>query len=104
MFTASSMAFAIEALGMAWPGSASHPAMTRADPRAVPAAKRRDCEQAADAVVALLKARLHCRQIITKEALENAVAMRGDVASYALAWSVVVCIAESGQEAPTFST
>ena len=75
MFTASSMAFAIEALGMAWPGSASHPAMTRADPRSVPAAKRRDCEQAADAVVALLKMRLSARQIITKEALENAVAV-----------------------------
>ena len=46
MFTASSMAFAIEAMGMAWPGSASHPAMTRSDPRSIPAAKRRDCEQA----------------------------------------------------------
>ena len=41
MFTASSMAFAIEAMGMALPGSASHPAMTRADPRSVPEAKVR---------------------------------------------------------------
>jgi len=73
MFTASSMAFAIEAMGMAWPGSASHPAMTRSDPHSVPTAKRRDCEQAADALVSLLAARRTCRQIITKEALENAV-------------------------------
>lgn len=75
MFTASSMAFAIEAMGMAWPGSASHPAMTRSDPRSVPGAKRKDCEQAADAVVALLAARLSARQIITRHALENAVAV-----------------------------
>ena len=46
MFTASSMAFAVEAMGMAWPGRASHPALTRADPRSVPDAKRSDCEQA----------------------------------------------------------
>jgi len=36
---------------MAWPGSASHPAMTRDDPRSVPDAKRRDCEQVADTAV-----------------------------------------------------
>ena len=41
----------IEAMGMAWPGSASHPAMTRDDPRSVPDVKRRDCEQAAAAAV-----------------------------------------------------
>ena len=54
MFTASSMAFAVEAMGMAWPGSASHPAMTRSDPRGVNSVKRADCEQAAEAVVMLL--------------------------------------------------
>ena len=75
MFTASSMAFAVEAMGIALPGSASHPAMTRADPRAIPAAKVRDCEAAADAVVRLLHTKLTTRQIITKEALENAVAV-----------------------------
>eukprot|EP00928_Gymnodinium_smaydae_P040428 TRINITY_DN2741_c0_g2_i1.p1 TRINITY_DN2741_c0_g2~~TRINITY_DN2741_c0_g2_i1.p1 ORF type:complete len:593 (-),score=123.66 TRINITY_DN2741_c0_g2_i1:112-1890(-) len=75
MFTASSMAFSIEALGLALPGSASHPAMTRSDPRSVPAAKRRDCEEAAEAVVALLKRRTTARQIITRKAMENAVAV-----------------------------
>ena len=73
MFTASSMAFALEAMGMALPGSASHPAMTRDDARGITAAKRRDCADAADAVVHLLARRLRARQIITKESLENAV-------------------------------
>ena len=73
MFTASSMAFALEAMGMALPGSASHPAMTREDTRGIPADKVRDCEEAADAVVHLLATRLSARQIITKKALENAV-------------------------------
>lgn len=67
MFTASSMAFAIEAMGMAMPGSASHPAMTRSDPRGIPKDKLRDCEEAADAVVNLLEKKISCRQIITKE-------------------------------------
>lgn len=75
MFTACSMGFAIEAMGMALPGSASHTAMTRDDPRSVPAAKLKDCADAADAVVNLLKLKLHCRSIITKKAMENAVSV-----------------------------
>lgn len=75
MFTASSMAFAVEALGMAWPGSASHPAMTRSDTRGLTEKKRRDCEDAAEAVVNLLAKKLTCRQIVTKKSLENAVAV-----------------------------
>lgn len=73
MFTASSMAFAVEAMGMSWPGSASHPAMTRADPRSIPKDKRADCEQAVEAVINLLAKRIHCRDIITKKSIENAV-------------------------------
>jgi len=73
MFTASSMAFAVEAMGMSVPGSASHPAMTRSDPRGITVDKRRDCMDAVDAVVGLLAAKLTSRQIITKKAMENAV-------------------------------
>ena len=43
MFTACTMASAVEAMGMALPGTASHPAMTYQDTRAVPDQKREDC-------------------------------------------------------------
>jgi dihydroxy-acid dehydratase len=67
MFTANTMAAVAEALGMSLPGSASPPAV---DPR-------RD-ELAYDsgrAVVALLASGIRPRQIMTKQALENAIAV-----------------------------
>mmetsp|Transcript_87240 Transcript_87240/g.247340 ORF Transcript_87240/g.247340 Transcript_87240/m.247340 type:complete len:602 (-) Transcript_87240:87-1892(-) len=73
MFTACTMASAVEAMGMALPGTASHPAMTREDPRSVPAQKRADCLAAAQALFALLERGIHARQIITAKSLENAV-------------------------------
>lgn len=75
MFTASSMAFAVEAMGMALPGTASHPAMTRSETRKITEQKIKDCEACADAIVNLLDLKLRCRQIITKKAMENAVAV-----------------------------
>jgi dihydroxy-acid dehydratase len=67
MFTANTMASISEALGMALPGSASPPAV---DPR-------RD-DLAADsgrAVVGLLEQGIRPRQIMTREAFENAIAV-----------------------------
>jgi len=75
MFTACSMAAVVEALGMALPKTGSHPAMTRDDPRSVPAQKLEDCVAVTDAVFNLLEKQIKTRQIITKEALENAVAV-----------------------------
>lgn len=75
MFTACSMAFAVEAMGMSLPGSASHPAMTRSDTRSLTALKRKDCEDAADAIVNLLAEKIQARRIITKKSVENAVAV-----------------------------
>mmetsp|Transcript_143399 Transcript_143399/g.458401 ORF Transcript_143399/g.458401 Transcript_143399/m.458401 type:complete len:603 (-) Transcript_143399:222-2030(-) len=72
MFTACSMASAVEALGMALPGTASHPAMTRDDPRGIPEQKRADCAATVQALFALLGKKISTRQIITKESLENA--------------------------------
>eukprot|EP00418_Pyrodinium_bahamense_P073147 CAMPEP_0179081420 /NCGR_PEP_ID=MMETSP0796-20121207/36659_1 /TAXON_ID=73915 /ORGANISM="Pyrodinium bahamense, Strain pbaha01" /LENGTH=628 /DNA_ID=CAMNT_0020778807 /DNA_START=55 /DNA_END=1939 /DNA_ORIENTATION=- len=72
---ACSMAFAVEAMGMALPGTSSHPAMTRAEPRSVPDLKRKDCEAVVEAVFALLGLGLNCRKIITKQSMENAVAV-----------------------------
>jgi dihydroxy-acid dehydratase len=67
MFTANTMASVAEALGMSLPGGASAPAVDR----------RRDDEAYAAglAVVALAEAGIRPRQILTKEAFENAIAV-----------------------------
>ena len=67
MFTANTMASVAEALGMSLPGSASAPAVDR----------RRDdaAFRSGQAVVALLEAGIRPRQIMTKEAFENAIAV-----------------------------
>jgi len=67
MYTANTMASAIEALGLALPGSASAPAV---DPRREDLARR-----SGEAVLALLDADLRPRRIITRRALENAIAV-----------------------------
>jgi len=67
MFTANTMASVAEAIGMALPGSSSPPAP---DPR-------RDAfaYHSGEAVVRLLAAGIRPRQILTKEAFENAIAV-----------------------------
>ena len=65
MYTANTMAAAAEALGMALPGSAAPPAPDR----------RRDdiAVRSGEAAVALAKAGITARKIMTKEAFENAI-------------------------------
>jgi dihydroxy-acid dehydratase len=67
MFTANTMASVAEALGMALPSSASPPAVDR----------RRDdiAYDSGRAVVALLDQGIRTRQILTREAFENAIAL-----------------------------
>ncbi|MEW8971083.1 dihydroxy-acid dehydratase [Mesobacillus jeotgali] len=65
MYTANTMASAIEALGMSLPGSSSHPAETDE--------KREDCYKAGEVVYQMLEQDLRPRQILTKEAFENAI-------------------------------
>ncbi|MGH9138852.1 MAG: dihydroxy-acid dehydratase, partial [Acidimicrobiales bacterium] len=67
MFTANTMASVAEALGMSLPGSSSAPAVDR----------RRDdyAYESGRAVVGLLDAGIRPRQILTKEAFENAIAV-----------------------------
>jgi dihydroxy-acid dehydratase len=64
MYTANTMASAIEALGMSLPYSATIPAE---DP-----AKREECRQAGHAVLKLMEMDLKPRDIMTREAFENA--------------------------------
>jgi dihydroxy-acid dehydratase len=65
MYTANTMASAIEALGMSLPGSSSHPAETDE--------KREDCYKAGEVVYQMLEQDIRPRQILTKEAFENAI-------------------------------
>jgi dihydroxy-acid dehydratase len=67
MYTANTMACAAEALGMSLPGSASPPAVDR----------RRDkfARSSGEAVVGLLAAGITARDILTREAFENAIAV-----------------------------
>jgi len=67
MFTANTMSSAAEALGMALPGSASPPAV---DMRRADFARR-----SGTAVVELLAKGITARQVLTKEAFENAIAV-----------------------------
>jgi dihydroxy-acid dehydratase len=67
MYTANTMACAAEALGISLPGSASPPSVDR----------RRDrfARESGEAVVGLLAAGLTARDILTREAFENAIAV-----------------------------
>jgi dihydroxy-acid dehydratase len=65
MYTANTMASAIEALGLSLPNSSAQ--------EAVGAAKRDDCRRAGEAVVALVKAGITPSDILTKKAFENAI-------------------------------
>jgi dihydroxy-acid dehydratase len=67
MYTANTMASAAEALGMSLPGSAAPPAVDR----------RRDgfAHKSGEAVVAMLRQGITARQILTKEAFDNAIAV-----------------------------
>ncbi len=67
MFTANTMAAAVEALGLALPGSSAAPAP---DPR-----RDEFARASGEAVVGLLERGLTARAILTREALENAIAV-----------------------------
>lgn len=73
MYTANTMASVIEAIGMSVPGSASHPAADRAN--RISAQKRKDCAASAKALVGLLRRGIPAREIATREAFENGIAV-----------------------------
>ena len=65
MYTANTMASAIEAMGMSLPGSSSQTALSRA--------KLEDSRRAGQAVVALIRRGIRPRDIMTREAFLNAI-------------------------------
>jgi dihydroxy-acid dehydratase len=67
MYTANTMASAIEALGMSLPNSGAQTAIS--------AAKREDCRAAGRAVLNMIKRGITPRDIMTREAFENSIAL-----------------------------
>ncbi|UCF81372.1 MAG: dihydroxy-acid dehydratase [Acidobacteriota bacterium] len=67
MYTANTMASAIEALGMGLPGGASVPAEEEE--------KKGECFRAGEAVIRMLERKIFPNDIMTKEAFENAIAV-----------------------------
>ena len=65
MYTANTMASAIEALGLSLPGSSSQEAVSEA--------KRADCRRAGEVVVKLVKEGIRPRDILSRKAFENAI-------------------------------
>lgn len=65
MYTANTMASAMEAIGMSLPGSSSNPAESKE--------KAKDCENAGKAVYHLLEKGIYPKDIMTKKAFENAI-------------------------------
>ncbi|ENH96452.1 dihydroxy-acid dehydratase [Gracilibacillus halophilus YIM-C55.5] len=65
MYTANTMATAVEALGMSLPGSSSNPAESPS--------KADDCREAGEAAYRLLEQGIYPKDILTKEAFENAI-------------------------------
>jgi dihydroxy-acid dehydratase len=66
MYTANTMASAIEALGLSLPGSSAQ--------EAAGSDKRNDCVRAGEAVVRLVQAGIRPRDILTRKAFDNAIA------------------------------
>lgn len=67
MYTANTMASAIEAMGMSLPGSSSTPAIVDG--------KKQECTDAGAALINLLEKNIRPRDILTKDAFENAIVM-----------------------------
>ncbi|MBU3978948.1 dihydroxy-acid dehydratase [Patescibacteria group bacterium] len=73
MYTANTMASAIEALGMSLPGSSSHPAVDTQNN--IFSDKRQDCIDSVAALFSLMKKGIRARDIMTRAAFENAITL-----------------------------
>ena len=67
MYTANTMATAIESMGLTLPGSSSNPATSPA--------KMRECAKAADAIRVCMERNIKPRDLLTKRSFENAIVM-----------------------------
>ena len=92
MYTANTMASAIEGLGLSLPDSSAQEAVGRS--------KLEDCRLAGEAVLQLVKAGITPRDILTKKAFENAITLTVALAGSTNAVLHLLAIAhEAGREA-----
>ncbi len=87
MYTANTMASAIEAMGMSLPFSATNPAESEE--------KRAECLEAGQAIYRLLEADIKPREIMTREAFENALVVIGVLGGSTNAVLHMIAIARS---------
>jgi dihydroxy-acid dehydratase len=87
MYTANTMASAIEAMGMSLPGSSSNPAESKE--------KSVDTKAAGEAVVRLLEQDIYPKDIMTKEAFENAITVVMALGGSTNAFLHLIAIAET---------
>jgi dihydroxy-acid dehydratase len=87
MYTANTMASAIEALGMTLPGSSSYPAESDA--------KKAECAQVGEAVKNLLREDIKPKDILTRQAFENAMTVVGILGGSTNAVLHLIAIADS---------
>jgi len=73
MYTANTMSSVIETMGLSVPGSASHAAVDRGN--RISREKRRDCVDSVQALLLLLRRGIRSRDIATREAFENGIAV-----------------------------
>ena len=73
MYTANTMASAIEALGMSIPGSSSHPAVNRNNQ--ISEKKRQDCQDTVKALFELMRRGIRVRDILSRESFKNAIVL-----------------------------
>ncbi|KKT34487.1 MAG: Dihydroxy-acid dehydratase [Parcubacteria group bacterium GW2011_GWA2_44_12] len=73
MYTANTMSSAIEALGMSLPGGASHAAVDSSNQ--IHQDKQKDCENSVKALFELLRQNIRPRDIMSRKAFENAIAV-----------------------------
>ena len=93
MFTANTMSSALEAMGLSLPGSAS--------PAAVDARRDHFARQSGQAIVQLLEAGITARDIVTREALENAIVVASALGGSTNAVLHLLAIAREAQVALT---
>lgn len=87
MYTANTMASAIETLGMTLPGSSSNPAESDA--------KKAECASIGEAVKVLLREDIKPKDVITRQALENAMIVVGILGGSTNAVLHLIAIADS---------
>src|SRR3990167_5168381 len=73
MYTANTMASAIEALGMSIPGSSSRPAVNRNNQ--ISEKKRQDCRDTVKTLFELMRREIRVRDILSRESFENAIVL-----------------------------